>query len=169
MGFGGYLAARNDAEHYAIERQRESSEIQQMPQAERLEVQAILIGYGLTEAQAKPIVDALAAQPDKWVDFMMRFELGLDAPQSGRARTSAVTIAVSYMVGGFIPLLPYILIAAIPTAQIVSVIATLLALLVFGYVKGRFTGSHPVQSALQTALVGGLAAATAFIVAKLVA
>jgi VIT1/CCC1 family predicted Fe2+/Mn2+ transporter len=168
MGLGGYLAARNDAEHYTSERQREEREIVELPQAERAEIRDILRQYGLSEEQSAPVVEALAARPETWVDFMMRFELGMEKPEAGRALRSAVTIAASYAVGGFIPLLPYILIAHIPTAQIVSVIATLSALLIFGYIKGHFTGANPRRSALQTALVGGLAATTAFLVAKLV-
>ena len=124
--------------------------------------------YGLTEAQSQPLVEALAARPEAWVDFMMRFELGMEKPNPNRARTSALTIALSYIAGGFIPLLPYILFTNVATAQIASVIATLIALLIFGYVKARLTGAPPVRGALQTALVGGLAAGTAFIIAKLI-
>ncbi len=169
MGLGGYLATRNDEEHYATERQREERETIEMPQAERREVHDILVSYGMTDEQAKPVVEALSSRPKEWVDFMMRFELGMEKPEARRALTSAVTIGLSYVVGGFIPLLPYILIANVPTAQLVSVIATLTALLAFGYIKGRFTGTRPVRSALQTALVGGVAAAIAFLVAKFIA
>ncbi len=166
MGLGGFLAARNDAEHYHSERRREYAETVEKPQAERDEVREVLMEYGLTAEQSTPIVEALAARQDAWVDFMMRFELGLEKPVPGRALTSALTIAVSYIVGGFIPLSPYILLKDIVTAQGVSVIATLIALCLFGYVKGRLTDTHPLQSALQTALVGGLAAAVAFAIAK---
>lgn len=168
MGLGGYLAARNDADHYATERNREQQEVVTMPQAEKLEVRDVFRTYGLSDEQSAPIVEALASKPEAWVDFMMRYELGLEKPEPRRALTSALTIAGAYIVGGFIPLSPYILIHDIPTAQVVSVIATLTALLVFGYIKGRLTGTHPVRGALQTALVGGLAAATAFIIAKLI-
>ena len=168
MGLGGYLAARSDAEHYASERIREEREVVDMPQAERLEVQQVFQDYGLTEEQSKPLVEALAARPSAWVDFMMRFELGLEKPNPNRARTSALTIAFSYIAGGFIPLLPYILLANVTTAQIASVIATLAALLIFGYVKAKLTGAPPIRGALQTALVGGLAAAAAFTIAKLI-
>ncbi len=168
MGLGGYLAARNDADHFVSERQREQEEVVKMPQAEKLEVQEVFKNYGLSEAESKPIVEALAARPEAWVDFMMRFELGLEEPNPKRAFTSALTIALSYALGGFIPLTPYIIFPSIPTAQIASVVATLIALLTFGYVKGRLTGTQPLRSALQTALVGGLAAAAAFIIAKLI-
>lgn len=168
MGLGGYLAARNDADHYYAERVREQQEVVTMPAAERREVQDVFTGYGLTDEQAKPLVEALAAKPDAWINFMMRFELGLDEPDPRRALRSALTIAGGYIVGGFIPLSPYILIPNIQTAQLGSVIATLLALLIFGYVKSRFTGTHPLRGALQTALVGGIAAATAFGIARLI-
>ncbi len=169
MGLGGYLAARNDADHYAAERQREKQETLTMPQAEKREVSDILRNYGLTEDQSKPIVEALAARPEAWIDFMMRFELGLEAPEPRRALTSALTIAVSYIGGGLIPLLPYILLSNIQMAQIASAVATLIALLIFGFVKARLTGTNPVLGALQTVLVGGMAAAVAFLIAKAIA
>ncbi|MBX3080804.1 MAG: VIT1/CCC1 transporter family protein [Anaerolineae bacterium] len=168
MGLGGYLAARNDADHYESERRREQQEVVEMPQAEKREVKEIFLGYGLTDEASAQITEAIAKKPEAWVDFMMRFELALEKPEPSRALRSALTIAVSYAVGGFIPLTPYIIFSSIPTAQIVSVIATLIALVIFGYIKGRFTGTNPVRSALQTMLVGGLAAATAFAIAKLI-
>jgi len=169
MGLGGYLAARNDADHYEAERVREEREIADMPQAERQEIRTIFKDYGLNDDEIKPIVEALASRPKAWIDFMMRFELGLERPDPRRTLISALTIAFSYAFGGLIPLSPYILFPSMGTAQIASVIATLLALLVFGYFKGRVSGGHPVRGAFQTALVGGIAAATAFIIAKLIA
>ncbi len=168
MGLGGYLAARSDSEHYDSERRREQQEIVEKPEAEKEEIRVIFASYGLTAEASVPIVEALSQRPDSWVDFMMRFELGLEKPDPRRALTSALTIALSYIVGGLIPLSPYILIHNARTALIVSVIATLLALLVFGYIKGRFTGAHPIRSGLQTTLIGGLAAAAAFLIARLI-
>lgn len=168
MGLGGYLAARTDREHYETERQREEDETYQMPDAEREEVTQILREYGLSDAELQPVVNALSNNRKKWVDFMMRFELGLEAPDPKRATRSALTIALSYIAGGFVPLSPYILIPNIQTALPVSIGVTLLALFVFGFVKGRFTGIHPFRSALQTILVGGLAAAVAFALARLI-
>jgi predicted membrane protein (TIGR00267 family) len=111
----------------------------------------------------------LEAKPEAWVDFMMRFELGLAEPEPTRARNSALTIAMSYIVGGLVPLSPYILLHSARSALEVSIAVTLLALMVFGYVKGRFTGKTPIRSAFQTTIVGGLAAAAAFGIAKLIA
>lgn len=168
MGLGGYLAARSDAEHYASERLREQQEIQEKTGAEKAEVMDVFTSYGLSEAESTPIVEALSRRPDAWIDFMMRFELGLEKPDPKRALTSALTIAASYVVGGLIPLSPYFFLAPVSTALLFSVMATLLALLLFGYVKGRFTGARPLRSALQTALIGGLAAAAAFLIARLI-
>ena len=168
MGLGGYLAARSDAEHYASERLREQQEITEKTGAEKAEVLAVFTSYGLGEAESAPIVEALSKRPDAWIDFMMRFELGLEKPDPKRALTSALTIAASYVVGGLIPLSPYFFLSPITTALLFSVIATLLALLLFGYVKGRFTGASPLRSAFQTALIGGLAAAAAFLIARLI-
>ena len=169
MGLGGYLAARSDAEHYASERKREQLEVQEKADAEKEEVREIFASYGLTPEQSAPIVDALSARPQAWVDFMMRFELGLEEPDPRRAFASALTIALSYIIGGFIPLSPYILLTTAQTALVTSVGITLLALLIFGYVKGRFTGTRPLRSALQTAVIGGLAAAAAFLIARAIA
>ncbi|GAC1367927.1 MAG: VIT1/CCC1 transporter family protein [Ktedonobacteraceae bacterium] len=168
MGLGGYLAARSDAEHYASERLREQQEIKDQTEAEKAEVMEVFTSYGLSQVESAPIVEALSMRPHAWVDFMMRFELGLEKPDPRRALTSAITIALSYIVGGLIPLTPYFLFSPTSTALLVSVVATLLALLIFGYVKGRFTGTTPLRSALQTALIGGLAAAAAFLIARLI-
>ncbi len=132
MGLGGYLAARSDAEHYASERQREQQEVKEKPHAERSEVADVLTSYGLTPEESAPIVEALSKRPEAWVDFMMRFELGLEAPDPRRALRSALTIAGSYIAGGLIPLLPYIVLGHPSTALVISVVVTLLALLVFG-------------------------------------
>ncbi len=168
MGLGGYLAARSDAEHYASERLREQQEIKEKTEAEKAEVLDVFTSYGLSEVESRPLVEALSKKPDAWIDFMMRFELGLEKPDPKRALTSALTIAASYIVGGLIPLSPYFFFSPASTALLISVIATLLALLLFGYVKGRFTGTHPLRSAFQTVLTGGLAAAAAFLIARLI-
>ncbi len=168
MGLGGYLAARTDAEHYQSERAREIRETEEVPEKEAEEVADILRTYGLTENLLAPVVDALRADKKRWVDFMMRFELGLEEPDPKRARRSALTIALSYIVGGLVPLAPYFFISSIHTALLGSVIVTLLALFVFGYVKGAFTTERPFRSAWQTVVVGGLAAAAAFLIAKAV-
>ena len=169
MGLGGYLAARSDAEHYASERAREEREVREKAGAEAEEVRQVLRSYGLTAEASKPIVDSFKQRPEAWVDFMMRFELGLEKPDPKRALVSALTIAGAYVVGGFIPLGPYLIAASAKTALTVSVVVTLVALALFGYVKGHFTGTSPVRSGLQTVLIGGIAAAAAFAIAKAIA
>ncbi len=166
MGLGGYLAARSDSEHYASERRREEAEIVTMPEAEAQEVVDIFRSYGLTAEESATVVAALRRRPQDWVDFMMRFELGLEKPEPGRALRSALTIAGAYVVGGMIPLSAYLIFADAHRALNVSVVVTLVALGVFGAIKGRFTGVSSLRSALQTALIGGLAAAAAFGIAR---
>ena len=168
MGLGGYLAARTDFEHYFTERQRENWEIDHLPDREKEEVAEVFRGYGMEETHIKPIIESMVKKREQWLDFMMRFELGLETPDPRRARVSAITIGLSYIVGGFIPLSPYIIIPNLTMALVVSVIVTLIALLVFGYIKGRFTGTRPVRSGIQTMLVGGLAAGVAFLLARLI-
>jgi VIT1/CCC1 family predicted Fe2+/Mn2+ transporter len=166
MGLGGYLAARSDAEHYASELAREEREIVEMPDAEAAEVSEILRSYGVSPENANAVVGSMRRQPAAWRDFMMRFELGLEAPDPKRALRSALTIAASYVVGGLIPLAPYIIARTVREALGISVALTLIALFIFGYVKGRFTGPHPWRSALQTVVIGGLAATAAFAIAR---
>ena len=168
MGLGGYLAAKSDAEHYVKEREREKREVAEIPHEEMREVAEVFQSYGLTEAETWPIVEALRRQPRQWVDFMMRFELGLEKPNPKRAMTSALTIGGAYAAGGFVPLAPYIATDTISTALFFSILFTLATLLIFGFVKGRFTGMKPIRSALQTALVGGVAAGAAFLIARLI-
>jgi VIT1/CCC1 family predicted Fe2+/Mn2+ transporter len=168
MGLGGYLAARSDAEHYASERKREEEEIVTVPDIEAQEVQEIFKNYGLTETESASVVAALRQRPQDWVDFMMRFELGLEKPAPGRALKSALTIALAYVVGGMIPLSSYLVLADAHRALKISCAVTFFALLVFGAVKGRFTGAPMLRSGLQTALIGGLAAAAAFAIARLI-
>jgi len=166
MGLGGYLAARSDVEHYASERAREQREVREIPADEADEVMDVLKQYGLRPHEARPVVEALQKRPEAWVDFMMRFELGLERPDPARALWSALTIGGAYAVGGFIPLLPYMLLKQALTALAVSAAMTVVALAAFGYVKGRFTGMRPMRSALQTVLIGGIAAGAAFLIAR---
>ena len=169
MGLGGYLAARTDIEHYRSEYRREWRETEELPDEERREVAAILREQGLDAAQADTIVMALSRNKEKWVRFMMRFELGLEEPDPKRAPRSALTIGSSYVAGGLVPLLPYMLVGRIEDAFRLSMGLTLLALLLFGAVKGWLTGVPPWGAGLQTTLVGGFAAGAAFAIARLVA
>jgi vacuolar iron transporter family protein len=169
MGLGGYLAARGDAEHYEQERAREYREIKEIPEEEMAEVSRVFQNYGLTATESTPVVEALSRRPNTWVDFMMRFELGLEAPDPRRALTSAATIAGAYVVGGLIPLSPYVVLASAARGLVFSAVVTLLALGVFGFLKGRFTGARPLRSAMQTAVIGGIAATAAFLLAKFIA
>jgi VIT1/CCC1 family predicted Fe2+/Mn2+ transporter len=168
MGLGGYLAAKTDSEHYAAEREREVRETVELPDVETEEVAKVFRGYGLSETQMAPVVQAIVGNQKNWVDFMMRFELGLELPEPGRANRSAATIAVSYVVGGLIPLAPYMSLNNVISALRFSVLITILALAIFGFVKSRFTGISPWRGAFQTVVTGGIAAAAAFGLARLV-
>jgi VIT1/CCC1 family predicted Fe2+/Mn2+ transporter len=169
MGLGGYLAARSDAEHYAHERKREEREIVVVPEVEAQEVRDIFQSYGISPEACAPVVESLRTRPKDWVSFMMRFELGLEEPEPSRAWKSATTIAVAYIVGGMIPLSAYLVMVDPHRALSVSMGVTLTALVCFGAIKGRFTGVSAVRSGLQTALIGGLAAAAAFGIARWIA
>jgi VIT1/CCC1 family predicted Fe2+/Mn2+ transporter len=166
MGLGGYLATRREIEHYASERFREEREIIDRPEAECAEVAEVFRSYGLTAEEVAPLVEALRSRPKAWVDFMMRFELGLEEIDPKSARNSALTIAGAYVTGGLIPLVPYMLMKDTSLALLLSAGMTLAALFVFGFFKGHFNGVPPLCIALQTSLIGGVAAAAAFAIAR---
>ena len=168
MGLGGYLAGKSDAEHYESEYKREVYEIEKLLDHEKDEVIEILESYGLTRQESIPIVESLARRPMDFADFMMRFELGLEKPEPKRALKSGLTIGGAYVLGGLIPLAPYILMAEAHAALKWSIAITVVALFVFGYVKGQFTGAKPLKSAFQTCLIGSVAAAAAFFIARLI-
>lgn len=166
MGLGGFLAARGDAEHYSSERKREEREIVDRARDEENEIYEIFENYGVNRQESMPVLEALKRRPTAWVDFMMRFELGLEEPERNRAMWSALTIALSYVAGGLVPLTPYML-QPPRTALLISVVITLCALLVFGGIKGILTGGGGVRSAIQTAVIGGIAGGAAYVLAKL--
>jgi VIT1/CCC1 family predicted Fe2+/Mn2+ transporter len=168
MGLGGYLAAKSDADHYESERQREIDEVSYMPEEERAEVRDVFRNYGLTDQEIAPILHRLAERPTDWINFMMRFELGIEKPDPKRALTSALTIAGAYIAGGIIPLAPYMVLKGSGAALSLSVLVTIIALFAFGFCKGRFTGVKPWKAGMQTVFIGGLAAAAAFAIAKMV-
>ncbi|HEY5257917.1 MAG TPA: VIT1/CCC1 transporter family protein [Candidatus Baltobacteraceae bacterium] len=168
MALGGYLAARTDLEHYRSEERRERDEVERVPDAERREVATILDGYGLAGEALDAATRAITNNRERWVGFMMKQELGLESPDPKRALTSGATIGASYVVGGLIPLLPYMFLADSAKGLIVSAVLTMAALLVFGAVKGKLTGAAPLKAAVQTVLIGGIASGVAFWLAKLV-
>ena len=167
MGLGGYLAARGDVEHYASEHTRENDEVIHRPRDEEEEIYEIFQQYSVDRAAATPVLEALKRNPKAWVDFMMRFELGLEKPAANRAYRSALTIAFSYVAGGFVPLLPYMFVSSSKGALQLSVVITLFALALFGAIKGKLVGTGWLRSGLQTTLIGGAAASAAYALARL--
>lgn len=168
MGLGGYLAARTDFAHYHAEMRRERREIDELPHEEIREVAEFLESQGLEQNDAAIVVRSLTKDPEKWVRFMMRFELGLEEPDPKRASRSALTIGISYIIGGLVPLLPYAVILSKSVALSTSLALTLAALFVFGSVKGQLTGVKPALAGVQTTVIGGLAAGAAFLIARVV-
>jgi len=167
MGLGGYLAGQTEVEHYYAELKREHEEVERVPETEKEEVKEVFADYGLDEYSQNLIVEALSKDKEKWVDFMMKFELGLEKPDINRARNSALTIGISYIVGGIIPLSPYFFVTDSTVGLNYSAILTLITLFVFGYFKSKVTGQNAVKGALKVTLIGALAAGAAFYVAKL--
>jgi vacuolar iron transporter family protein len=168
MGLGGFLAARTESDHYHSELQREYDEIERVPEQEMAEVKEVFADFGLSPALQDQIANEMAKDKDKWVDFMMRYELGLEKPEANRASQSAITIAISYIVGGIIPLSPYFFVKESETALYYSCAITMVCLFVFGYFKSKVTGQPVFTGALKVLFIGALAAAAAFLMAKLI-
>lgn len=168
MGLGGFLAGQTEIEHYDAELKREYEEVETVPDRERKEVEDIFIEMGVDKELSRQVTLQISQDKHKWVDFMMRFELGLDKPDKNRAYQSAVTIALAYLAGGFIPLLPYLLTSDNQHGFYWSCVITILALLVFGYSKSRVTGQPLLKGTLKVAFTGILAAAAAYTIAKLI-
>ncbi|MEI7451706.1 MAG: VIT1/CCC1 transporter family protein [Candidatus Falkowbacteria bacterium] len=168
MGLGGYLAAKSEIDHYKTELAREYQEVEEVPEVEAQEVTDIFKTYGLQDNEIVPIINSFRKDKKSWVEFMMKNELGLEETHPKQALKTAATITSAYVVGGFIPLLPYMFVSQNHQALLISAIMTLLALLIFGYVKGLFIGNRPFKSAFTTMITGGLAAGAAFLLASLI-
>lgn len=168
MGLGGYLAGKTEQEHYENELKREYFEVDNYHQKEIDEVKEIFADYGIDEAGQTLIANQLAKDKKKWVDFMMKFELGLEEPHPKRARNSALTIGAAYFVGGLLPLSAYFFTATPHDGLVVSAGITTLCLFIFGYFKSKVTGQPPIKGALKVTAIGLIAAAAAFGIAKFI-
>ena len=166
MGLGGYLAGKTESDHYESELKREYYEVDQLPEVEIEETKLVFKEWGLSEEVQEKAVNELAANKDKWVNFMMRFELGLAKPDPKRARKSAFNIGASYIVGGLIPLSPYFFVSDALDGLKISVVITLVCLFIFGYFKSKLTGVNAWTGGLKVMMIGAAAAATAFFIAR---
>jgi VIT1/CCC1 family predicted Fe2+/Mn2+ transporter len=167
MGLGGYLAGKTEQEHYQSELKREYDEVEIVPEKEKEEVRLVFAEYGLSEGSQDIIADEMAKDKNKWVDFMMKYELGLEKPDANRARNSAATIGISYVIGGLIPLTAYFFTRTPYNGLMISALLTVICLFIFGYFKSKVTGQPPLTGAVKVTLIGIAAAAAAFLVAKL--
>jgi vacuolar iron transporter family protein len=168
MGLGGYLAGKTDVDHYNSELRREYDEVERLPEREKEEVREFFEGLGLSEQVQQQAVNELTKDKDRWVEFMMKHELGLEKPDEKRARKSAFNIGMSYVVGGLIPLIPYFFVHSTIDGLRLSAIITLICLFIFGYFKSRMTGIPPISGAIRVMLIGAVAAAVAFGIARII-
>jgi vacuolar iron transporter family protein len=168
MGLGGFLAGRTEVDFYASELKREYDEVERLPEQERLEVVQVFAELGLSEKLQNEATDEIIKDKNKWVEFMMRYELGLEKPHPNRATKSGLTIGLSYVVGGSIPLSPYFFVTSSLHGLYISCAITVVCLLIFGFLKSRATGQPPFTGALKVLVIGALAATAAFLMAKLI-
>ena len=170
MGLGGYLAGKTEIDHYASELKREYFEVEEFPEKEKQEVREVFQDYGLSEESQTLIVEELSKDKDKWVNFMMRYELGLEKPDINRARQSALTIGFSYIIGGIVPLSTYfhIFTQNAKDGFFYSCIVTAVCLFIFGYFKTKIIGQPPLKGAFTILITGALAASAAYFIAHLI-
>ena len=168
MGLGGYLAGKTESDHYNAELKREYDEVEHVPQREKQEVKTFFAELGLSEDIQEKAVEEMTKDKKQWVDFMMKYELGLSKPDEKRARKSAFNIGFSYIIGGIIPLSPYFFVPDGITGLKYSATVTLICLFIFGYYKSKLTGQKPFEGALRVMLIGAIAAGCAFMIARLI-
>ena len=168
MGLGGYLAGKTEQDHYNSELKREYEEIKELPEVEKKEVKDFFAELGLSEEVQEKATMEVIKDDDRWVEFMMKYELGLEKPDPKRAGRSALNIGVSYIIGGLVPLTPYFFVQDGIEGLKFSAIITLVCLIIFGYYKSKLTGMNPFSGAVKVAVIGALAAGTAFAIAKLI-
>ena len=168
MGLGGYLAGKTEVEHYASELKREYDEVERVPEREMQEVKDVFKEYGISPKLQDELANEISKDKDKWVDFMMKYELGMEKPDPKRASRSAFNIGASYVVGGIVPLVGYFIAKTPEGGLMISSILTVLFLFVFGFIKTKLTGNNPFYGAMKTVFIGVLAAGAAYGIAKLV-
>ncbi len=168
MGLGGYLAGKTEVEHYETELKREYAEVENVPERERQEVKEVFADYGISPKLQDEVANEIMQDKKKWVDFMMRFELGMEKPDARRASKSAFNIGMSYVIGGIIPLIGYFVTDTPKEGLLVSSVVTILFLFAFGYVKTKLTSTKPFLGALKTVLIGVMAAGAAYLIATLI-
>jgi len=168
MGLGGYLAGKTEVDHYYSELKREYDEVEKVPEIEKQEIKTFFSSLGLSNEVQNQAVEEVIRDKDKWVELMMKYELGLEKPDPQRARKSAFNIGFSYIVGGLIPLSPYFFVANGIEGLRISTIITLVCLFIFGYLKSKFTGVNPWSGAFRVMMIGAIAAGCAFGIARLI-
>ncbi len=165
MGLGGYLAGKTEQEHYQSELKREFEEVENVPEKEIQEVMEIFADYGISKEGQNLLATELAKDKTKWVNFMMKFELGLEEPNPNRARNSALTIGIAYFIGGLLPLSAYFFTNTPSDGLKTSLLITTICLFVFGYFKAKVTGQNPLKGAVKVTAIGLIAAGAAYFVA----
>lgn len=168
MGLGGYLAGQTEVDHYKSELKNEYWELEHKREVEIEEVRKVFRDWGLSESTVEEATQEIIKDDKRWVEFMMKHELGLEEPDPKRAGKSAFNIGFSYVVGGLIPLIPYFFVSTSIEGLKISAMITLVCLFIFGYFKSKMTGINPWIGAVKVMLIGAVAASVAFGIAKLI-
>jgi len=168
MGLGGYLAGKTEIDHYNSELKNEYWELEHKREIEIQEVRDVFLEWGLSKDTAEEATQEIIKDDKRWVEFMMKFELGLEEPDPKRARKSAFNIGLSYIIGGMVPLMPYFFVTNSIDGLKISAVITLVCLYIFGFFKSKMTGINPWWGGVKVMFIGAIAAAAAFSIAKLI-
>jgi VIT1/CCC1 family predicted Fe2+/Mn2+ transporter len=170
MSIGDYLSSKSEQEYRRAERAREAWEVEHYPEGEKKELVELYEAKGIPADDARQMVETVCRHPKAWVDIMMVEELGILADEESPLK-NALTTFVSFAVFGFMPLLTSVLARFVPFLRQNSfaVSAALVAVTLFtlGAVKTKITGRSWLSSGIETLVVGGITAAAAWGVGKL--
>lgn len=167
MGIGGVSAAHSTRKEFHHDLKKKYETLEEMDHDEKQEVKNFFNQLGLSESLQEHATEELSKDKKNWEEFIKKYEPSLIQPEKGKATRSGINIALSYIIGGFIPLLPYLFIANTSNAFNISVAVTLICLFVSGWMKSRFTGERSFSAAFRMMLTGATAAAAAYIVARI--
>ncbi len=164
MFFGGILAARSEADLYKADSKREAFEIENEPDEELMELKTLYLEKGLTEDEAEMVVKRISQDKQKFLDDMLANEVHIHRANLENPLKMGGVIGVSFLLGSFVPLVPYLLFSLKGSALPISLIVSLLFLFSAGAWKGLIARRNAVTSGLETLLIGAVAAGILYLI-----